>query len=167
MVRFLLSCKAEVNMQDNRGLSPIMLATLKGHIETVDLLLKLDADVSLVSNSGYSALMAASCREYLLGYNEAVLQSLKEKKMPLLDSLPVFTVNACITLVNLLLDGGAQVNMQGKGGTSALHVASNIGNIETVRVLLEHGAQVDMQDDGGMSALHLAASKMGSQSGYS
>jgi ankyrin repeat protein len=132
-----------------------MLASLKGHIETVDLLLKSDADVNMISFPGCTALMMASC-----SLNKTVFRS---QKMPLPDSLPIFTVDDCITLLSLLLlDGGAQVNMQGEGGTSALHLASKMGNMETVRVLLDHGAQVNMQDDGGMSALHLAASKMGS-----
>ena len=48
-------------------------------------------------------------------------------------------------VVKLLLDKGAQVNMQGKDGGSALMIASQNGHTEVVKLLLDKGAQVDAE----------------------
>ncbi|KAL5515176.1 hypothetical protein EMCRGX_G000307 [Ephydatia muelleri] len=49
--------------------------------------------------------------------------------------------------VKVLLDRGAQVNMQNKDGWTALMRASGSGHMECVQVLLDRGADVNMQDE--------------------
>ncbi|KAL5471322.1 hypothetical protein EMCRGX_G029423 [Ephydatia muelleri] len=58
--------------------------------------------------------------------------------------------------VQVLLDQGADVNMQSEDGTTALMMASQAGHMECVQVLLDKGADVNMQRESGDTALHLA-----------
>ena len=59
-----------------------------------------------------------------------------------------------LEISKLLFDYGAQVDLQQKGGGSALMMARHF---EVAQLLLNNGAQVDMQDDGGRCALFVAS----------
>ena len=52
-----------------------------------------------------------------------------------------------LEIPKLLLDYGAQVDLQQKGGGSSLMMASQGGHFEVAQLLLNNGAQVDVQDD--------------------
>ncbi len=49
-------------------------------------------------------------------------------------------------MAKILLENGAQVDLQKNDGWSALLVASQKGHAEVAKILLENGAQVDLQD---------------------
>ena len=69
-----------------------------------------------------------------------------------------------VEMVNLLLDGGALINLRnGKGGQTALISAAGLGCDEVVYTLLERGAMVDKTDLLGRTAL-MAACKNGEES---
>ncbi|XP_029139889.1 KN motif and ankyrin repeat domain-containing protein 4 [Protobothrops mucrosquamatus] len=60
MVKALLSCSAEINLQDEDGLSPLMVASQHGNLEMVKLLLSHSGcDPTLVDKAGNSALSLA------------------------------------------------------------------------------------------------------------
>jgi ankyrin repeat protein len=61
------------------------------------------------------------------------------------------------TMVRILLNKEALVNIQSRDGTTPLHCAAGSGHLEAAEVLIEHGAEVDMADGAGITALHLAA----------
>ena len=61
--------------------------------------------------------------------------------------------------VKKVLDSNADVNMQDVNGMTALHYASEWGNIEAVRMLLEYGADPDIKDNDGRTALQRARNK--------
>jgi hypothetical protein len=61
------------------------------------------------------------------------------------------------SFLQLLLDHGADINVQEKRGRTPLHVASGFGALEVVRLLLEHGADVEQKDNEGKTALQVAA----------
>lgn len=60
--------------------------------------------------------------------------------------------------VQLLLDGGADVNKQTNDGWTALHSASNWGQYDVAAYLLSRGADVNAQTKSSQTALHIAAS---------
>lgn len=62
-----------------------------------------------------------------------------------------------IEIVTLLLENGADVNIQTKDGETALILASMFGYIEIVKILLEYGANVDTKENLGMTALMAAS----------
>ncbi len=63
-------------------------------------------------------------------------------------------------VVKVLIEKGAQVNMQNNDGLSTLMLASLCGCSNVVKILIEKGAQVNMQNNDGWSAL-MAASQNG------
>ena len=62
-------------------------------------------------------------------------------------------------IVRLLLENGADVNLQNETGESALLFAVEKGNLDISRLLLEHGAKVDLEDNFGLTPLILATRK--------
>ena len=59
--------------------------------------------------------------------------------------------------VRLLLEKGAEVNIKGPGGFTALMLAASNGHAETVRLLLEKGADLNAKTRLGQTALVLAS----------
>lgn len=58
--------------------------------------------------------------------------------------------------LNLLLSRGADVNVRGPQGRTALHYAAAGGNAAAVRALLAHGADPALEDDAGKTPMKLA-----------
>ena len=65
--------------------------------------------------------------------------------------------NGNTDIVYMLLDNGAQVDLQRKDGASALMGASAQGHLQTVALLLANGASPDLQDMNGNTALMFAS----------
>ena len=64
-------------------------------------------------------------------------------------------------MAKLLLENGAQVDIQDYGGWSALMIVSLMGRLEISKLLLDYGAQVDLQQKGGGSAPMMASHQGG------
>jgi ankyrin repeat protein len=58
--------------------------------------------------------------------------------------------------LRLLLDHGAEVNVVGPRGRTALHYAARAGHVAVMRVLLDFGADVTLMDEAGQTPLGLA-----------
>jgi hypothetical protein len=61
--------------------------------------------------------------------------------------------------VRLLIEGGADLNLQAADGQTALMRAADNGQFDVVKVLVENGADVNIQTDRGITALRLATLK--------
>lgn len=62
-----------------------------------------------------------------------------------------------ISVVELLLKSPSiDVNIQDSDGQTALHKASEVGNVECFKLLLEKGARKDIRDKQGRNAIDLA-----------
>jgi ankyrin repeat protein len=57
---------------------------------------------------------------------------------------------------HLLLDAGANVNMQVEDGDTALHRAVLRGKIDTIKLLLNKNSRIDIKNNAGQTALDLA-----------
>ncbi|KAK3871520.1 hypothetical protein Pcinc_023328 [Petrolisthes cinctipes] len=98
-----------VDVTDNDGFTPLMVAALKGHTDVVKELLGYGADLNArTSTIGYTALHFAS------------------------DSL------SCRGVVTALLEHGANVNARTKDSATPLHYAAEYNNLPLVKVLLSH-----------------------------
>jgi ankyrin repeat protein len=58
--------------------------------------------------------------------------------------------------VEVLLERGAKIDANDKGGWTALMLAAFYGHADTVEVLLKHGAEIETKDKKGWTALMLA-----------
>ena len=63
------------------------------------------------------------------------------------------------SVVRLLLEHGADINVQTYNGRTPLHTASYNGALEVVRVLLEHRADIKVKSKQGETALQEALRK--------
>ncbi|XP_008413491.1 cyclin-dependent kinase 4 inhibitor D [Poecilia reticulata] len=59
-------------------------------------------------------------------------------------------------VARLLLEKGAEPNVQDKHGIAPVHDAAQTGFLETLQVLVEHGASVNIQDQNGALPIHIA-----------
>jgi ankyrin repeat protein len=61
-------------------------------------------------------------------------------------------------LIQQLLDKGALIDQITSFGSTALHLACSVGNIDAVTLLLSKGADATLRDAAGMTAATIAAS---------
>ena len=109
-VQTLLNKGADVNAQDEFGLTVLMFAAKSGNTTIVKLLLAKGASVNTKSKLlGYTALMNAA------GFGN-------------------------VEMVQALLDKGAEVNMRNNDGTTALTFANESKKSEIVKLLKKNGA---------------------------
>ena len=123
-----------------------MLACKEGHSGVVKLLLEKGAQADLQDNRGRSALMYSSERNKL-EVAKLLLENGAQVRHSGLWRVVCFDDCQFNGISKLLLDYGAQVDLQQKGGGSALMMASQGGHFEVAQLLLNNEAQVDMQDD--------------------
>jgi ankyrin repeat protein len=130
VVKFLaIEHSRDVHSQGgNDESTPLHLASEKGHVEVVRILVEHGADTTVQDNHGSTPLHRASW--------------------------PSFTN---IDLVRFLIMHGADVMAQNKFGSTPLHGASSSGNVDVARFLVEHGADATAQDKDGWTPLHHAS----------
>ncbi len=68
-------------------------------------------------------------------------------------------VPCCQLVVSVLVENGAQVDLQDKRGLSALMLASQNGHAGVVEMLLKNGCRENLQNINGESAITIASEK--------
>ena len=160
MAKLLLSKGAQVNLQDINGKSALNFACDMKQYEMAEILLESGAHVKLEDRSTCLEMLWFACEggnlqilRLILGRYPWVNRFGKSGRSPLMfASERGFCGMAC-----LLLNMGAQVDLQNSNGMSALMFSSNQ---KVAKLMLDSGAQVDLQDTAGRSAL-MFASKQG------
>ena len=155
------------NEADNRGATdggqtPLYLACLEGHTDSVRLLLSHRADVNIQSTREDTALHVACYKGHtdivraLLSHNAAV--NMKDAA----GHTPLYV--ACETghteTVRLLLQrDDTDVNAATGGRGSALHIACPNGLTEIARLLIQHNSNVNISGPNSVTPLHWACDK--------
>ena len=131
VAQLLLERGADVNTRRNDHLTPLHLATNFGNLEIVRLLLDHSADpeANAEGNMGEKPLHKVSYGKY---------RSQEDR----------------VSVAELLLEHGADVNTRRDDHRTPLHFASLFGNFEIVQLFIDHGAEVDPVDDLGKTPLH-------------
>jgi ankyrin repeat protein len=140
-------------------LTPLHLASEKGHEDVARLLLEHGADITLQSGDGSTPL------HYALNYdNNEVAHLLLEHGA---DStaqdydgwtpLHLASISKYDYEARLLLEHGADIAAQTNEGFTPLHFASEGGYENIVRFLLEHGADTTARNVDGSTPSHLAS----------
>ncbi len=63
-----------------------------------------------------------------------------------------------VEIARMLIDAGADVNVQNEWEQTPLHRAAIFGKVEIARMLIDAGADLDVQNEYGWTPLHMAAS---------
>lgn len=130
-VASLLMTRADVETTDDLGLPALIVATVKGHVGIVELLLDAGADPDTTYNY-------------------------KTPLMFLVSDL-VLRGSVIVEMAQLLIEAGADVDVRDLGGDTVLMYAVTGGDHpEVVRLLLEAGAEVNAKNNKGYTALEYA-----------
>ncbi|KAL5502776.1 hypothetical protein EMCRGX_G009597 [Ephydatia muelleri] len=143
------------------GFTALMMASRKGRVECVKLLLDKGASADLLDKRGDTALMMASregrveCVQFLLDKGARANLSDKDEVTALMWA----SREGRVECVKLLLDKGSSADLLDKDGYTALMRASREGRVECVKLLLDKGASADLSDKIGDTALMMASSE--------
>ncbi|XP_072851404.2 poly [ADP-ribose] polymerase tankyrase-2 isoform X2 [Pogona vitticeps] len=188
VIEIVVKHEAKVNALDNLGQTSLHRAAHCGHLQTCRLLLSSGCDPSIVSLQGFTASQMGneSIQQLLqegvpLGNSEADRQLLEAAKAGDMDMVKklctVQSVNCRdiegrqstplhfaagynrVSVVEYLLQHGADVHAKDKGGLVPLHNACSYGHYEVAELLVKHGAVVNVADLWKFTPLHEAAAK--------
>jgi len=145
-LRSALDNGADVNARMNDGMTPLMYASVGGHLEVARILIGLGADVNARTKDGVTSLMYSS----LGGYQEIVRTLIaKGADVNAVTSdgktvLMIASVGGHPEVVKHLLSNGARVEIESKTGLSALLIASTNGHKKVEELIKE---AVEQQKD--------------------
>lgn len=182
VTELLVKHGANVNVADLWKFTPLHEAAAKGKYEIVKLLLKHGADPTKKNrdNASPSDLVREGDQDVadLLRGNSALLDAAKKGNLARVQRL-VSTENInCrdaqgrnstplhlaagynnFEVAEYLLENGADVNAQDKGGLIPLHNASSYGHLDIAALLIKYNTVVNATDKWGFTPLHEAAQK--------
>lgn len=157
-VAYLVARGANVNAMDDKGRTPLAMATWGGRIANVRFLLEHGADVRVYQLCGDEMPPLISAAR--LGYPEIVQLLLAHGADP---NIQIKASNKSVlteirydtepATLKMLLDWGADPNLAGWCGQTPLMRAAQLGLTEFVQILIEHGADVNAADDSGSTPL--------------
>ncbi|XP_055853313.1 rabankyrin-5 [Episyrphus balteatus] len=162
----ILDRKADVNLQNQRGQTPLHSAIMSGHTELVDLLLEIpEIDVNIRTNNDMCALLLSlTPPQFESGPFELAEKLLKKGARPnqvksdTHESLLQQLASQGLQDAAIFLSDHANLNHMNGQGLTALHIASEKNLSKLVRKLLDAGASPNLQSSIAElnSALHLA-----------
>ena len=137
--------KADVNVHNNSGVTPLHWAASRGHLDVVRVLSEFKADVNVHNNSGVTPLHWAASRGHL-----DVVRVLSEFKADVnvhnnsgVTPLHEAASRGHLGVVRVLIsEFKADVNVHSHSGDTPLHEAASRGHLGVVRVLSEFKADV-------------------------
>ncbi|KAK1795871.1 hypothetical protein P4O66_008970, partial [Electrophorus voltai] len=159
IVAALVDSGADVNMHNDLGYTPVLLATELSNVEVFKVLVSKNADLHEKLPNQISALHLA-----IQSGNTPITQILLNKGVDPNNNGPKNQTPLHLSalynhpaLMPLLLHKGAQIDAVTQEGLTALHLASQNGHAESVAQLLESKADLHARDLQARTALHWAA----------
>ncbi|KAJ8300500.1 hypothetical protein KUTeg_022019 [Tegillarca granosa] len=158
-------CKEMLSIESNKyneplkKLLPLHCAAIRGNADAVKLLIDRVVDFkdqAQVINQTSSHLTDKFCKTM------SVKKFINTRGINGITALMFASDNASFTVVELLLQNGAKIDLCDNDGSTSLMLASQNGHSSVVELLLQNGAKIDLCDNDGSTSLMLA-----SQNGHS
>lgn len=145
------------------SLTPLILASYTGEVETVRWLLDQRVDPNGRNDNAETALHtsggAASGSEEIVKLLVGAGADVEAKDGNGRAPLVVHAQEGHLGAVKILLERKANVDARDKDGVAAIHAASENGHVDVVKALIAAGATIDVAMRSGATALHAAADK--------
>jgi len=157
----LLAAGAPVDAADCNGRTPLICASLGGHVATARVLLAARADVAAEYTDGWTALTRAAQASHLsalglgLGLGLGLATNLNPNPNP--NPNPDPNQASHLSTAALLLEARADVMQRNVKGTTSIYIAGQEGHTAMVALLLDSGAEVDYAIPDGRTGLTQAA----------
>ncbi|XP_061098170.1 ankyrin repeat domain-containing protein 6b isoform X1 [Conger conger] len=141
------------------GRTPLHLASYKGHIEVVRILLKAGCDLDIQDDGDQTALHRAA----VVGNSDVISALIQEgcaqdrQDKDGNTALHEVSWHGFSQSVKLLVKAGANVHAKNKAGNTALHLACQNGHAQSSRLLLLGGSRPDSKNNVGDTCLHVAS----------
>jgi len=144
------AAKAEIEVRDGRGATPLMHAAAFGNIETLKALIDAGADVNARNQMNATALLWAAGdpekSRLLIDRGADVKAQSKQGRTPLMVAA-MRRGNSAI--VELILSKGVDIQARDRLGATALNLAARAGDLDTVKLLIAKGADPNLGDGRG------------------
>lgn len=157
-VEKLLTSNADVNIKDEKGMTPLHWASALHNYKMAKLLLNHQADVNVKDNDGVTPLLWAfdlRCQKMMkLFLDHQANANVKLEGSPLLHRL-IRILNGNHR-IKLLIKYHVDINATDLIGNTPLHVAIRRGNKKVVKLLLDNNANVNAINVEGFTPLDVA-----------
>ncbi|GKV41356.1 hypothetical protein SLEP1_g48897 [Rubroshorea leprosula] len=163
VLQSLINSGCDLNASTDSGDTALMICARYKHGECLSGLAKAGADFGLVNIDGQSISSIARTNRWCLGFQQAVLESIKVGKIPQSSNASVFSplmfvaqagdIEALKALIGL---AGMNLDYQDENGFSAVMIAALKGHVESFRILVYAGADVKLLNKSGENALTLS-----------
>lgn len=157
---------ANINAQNDKGETPLILAAARDDGEIVALLLKAKARLNEKDKKGITALMRALQEKHVLvaGMLMRAGADITIKNAEGKSALTIAIARGLEDVTKELISLGADVNEKDKDDFTVLMLASYLHyrNVNIIPMLVAAGADVNAKDDDDVTALMVAASRVGS-----
>ncbi|XP_071442610.1 KN motif and ankyrin repeat domain-containing protein 2 [Hetaerina americana] len=154
-----------VNLPDNTGNTAMHYAVSHGNFDVVSILLDSKVcDIRRPNQAGYTCVMLVSLAEVRSETDRQVVRRLFQMadvnmraKQHGQTALMLSVSHGRLDMVQLLLEAGADVNIQDEDGSTALMCAAEHGHADIVRALLaQPDCDASIEDNDGSTALNIA-----------
>ena len=146
--------KENINAKDEKGQTPLILASWKGQNKVVDYLLSHGADVNAKTAIGSTALMYASESNAV-----GIMKMLKDKGADVNQKnstgstpLSYAALRNSVNAAQFLIDNGANVNEPDNNGSTPLFCATFKNSIDVAKILVKNGADLSFKNIQGRVA---------------
>lgn len=155
-----------VDYQDDKGFSAVMITALKGHVEAFRLLVYAGADVKLANAYGDTAITLSESNQNRDLFEKVMLEFALEKGNR---NAGGFYALHCAArrgdsdAVKLLTSRDYDVNVPDGDGYTPLMLAAREGHGTTCQLLISHGANIKFKNERGETALSLSRKNGGKE----
>lgn len=159
LIKLLLEIGADVNLKDGDGNTPLFYVLDDINLDAAELLLKNGADVNIQGRIGQTPLFIARSKDavnLLIQYKVSVNAREFRNSRTRLFSL---TQQGELELVEVLVENGADINIQDRIGQTPLFNAAYYKRTNVVKFILKHGANINIRDKRGRTPLFSAISR--------
>jgi len=156
MTNILLNYGADMDAQDNDGYTPLVYAISAGHCQITTLLMESSCDITLCDSSGRTPLHVAAVEgrcdmlQVVALHHDCDMNRVDDD-----GDTPLHTaaINNNIDAFKMLLQFGANPNVQNSDGDQPAHIAAAYGLVDLMKLLIEYEADMNCKNWAGFAPI--------------